>query len=214
MTGRPASAVLPGAQVSPHALFVCGALLFPPFLMQQDIVVRAGLIFVFAIVNVIAGRRVRVLQFAVVSAGIVLFNLVIPTGKVLAAPLGLPITDGALKSGLMKATAMTGLIVLSQFSIRPSLRLPGRVGGLIGRSLYYFEAIMGERRRIDRRDIIGSIDALLLSIRDTSRPVAETPGAPHGLTNVRGGVAMLLIVASNWIIFVLTLLYPRPFWGG
>jgi heptaprenyl diphosphate synthase len=181
--------------------------------MQQDIVVRAGLIFVFAIVNMIAGRRVRVLQFVVVSAGIVLFNLVIPTGKVLAAPLGLPITEGALKSGLMKATAMTGLIVLSQFSIRPNLRLPGRIGGLIGRSLYYFEAIMSERRRIDRKDIIGSVDALLLSVRD-ARPADEANGAPHGLTNIRGGVAMLLIVASNWIIFALTLLYPRPFWGG
>jgi hypothetical protein len=207
-------------EVSSQALFICGALLFPPFLLQQDLVVRAGLIALFLVLNVIAGRRVRILQSILVAAGIVAFNLVIPTGRILAAPLGLPITEGALRSGLMKATAMTGLIFLSRFSIRASLQLPGRIGGLIGRSLFYFEAIMSRRSRIERKDIIGSVDALLLSVTEgasagdsgfpggSSAAKAQPPRAPGGLA------ALIAIVLFNWAVYAATLLHTRPFWGA
>jgi hypothetical protein len=209
-----------GPAVTSNVLFVCGALLFPPFLLQQDLVVRAGLIALFLVLNVIAGRRPRILQFLLVTAGIVAFNLVIPTGRVLLSPLGLPITEGALKSGLMKATAMTGLIFLSQFSIRPDLRLPGRIGGLIGRSLFYFEAVMAQRRRIDRKDIIGSIDALLLSVSEGA--ASGEPGLPGGASVEKsapsrgpGGLAALIaIVLFNWAVYAVTLVHPRPFWGS
>jgi len=206
---------------SPQALFLCGALLFPPFLLQQDLVVRAGLIAAFVALNALAGRRIRVLQSILVAAGIAAFNLVIPTGRVLLAPLGLAITEGALKSGLMKATAMTGLVFLSRFSIRPNLRLPGRIGGLIGRSLFYFEAIMGQRRRIDRKDIIGSIDALLLSVTETGaaegagKPLADRAPTGEGTGGRGKAVAGLIaIVLLNWAVYAATLVHPRPFWGG
>lgn len=209
-----------GREVSSQALFVCGALLFPPFLLQHDLVVRAGLVALFLVLNAVAGRRIRVLQSILVAAGIVVFNLVIPTGRILAAPLGLPITEGALKSGLMKATAMTGLIFLSRFSIRPSLRLPGRIGGLIGRSLFYFEAIMSRRSRIDRKDIIGSVDALLLSVTESS--ASGDPGLPGesraGELQRRSGpgglAALIAIVLFNWAVYAATLVHPSPFWGG
>jgi hypothetical protein len=219
---QPAPHVRAGAGASAQALFICGAMLFPPFLLQQDLVIRAFVIVLFMLLNVLAGKRVRLLQFAAVSAGIVLFNLVIPTGRVLVMTLGLPVTEGALKSGLMKATAMTGLIVLSQFSIRPDLRLPGRIGGLVGRSLLYFEAIMNERRKIDRKDIIGSIDAILLSVSASSMPAASAESAVHDQRRPsenptgwsRGLPALLVLVAANWAVFVLTIFHPRPFWGG
>ena len=198
--------------LSPGVFFAAGVLLFPAFLMQQDIIVRALQIVLFIALNTVSGRRVRPVQFLVVSAGIVLFNLVIPTGRVLLSVLGLPLTEGALKTGLFKATAMTGLIALSQFTIRSDLRLPGRLGALIGRSLFYFENIMAERRRIDRRDIIGSIDRLLLEVQGTHAP--GTLAEPERSPSTWGGVcALALIVCVNWGALVLTLIHPHPFWG-
>ena len=147
---EPRAASFMTTNASPRVLFLAGALLFPAFLLQQDIAIRALQIALFMVLNAISGKRIRFLQYFIVAAGIVVFNLVIPTGRVLLSVIGLPITEGALKSGLLKATAMTGLIALSQFSIRSDLRLPGRIGGLIGQSLFYFEKIMGERRRIER----------------------------------------------------------------
>jgi hypothetical protein len=194
-------------------LFAAGALLFPSFLLQQDLAIRAMQIALFLALNALSGRRIRFVQYIVVAAGIIAFNLVIPTGRVLVAPLGLAITEGALKSGLLKATAMTGLIALSQFSIRSELRLPGRMGGLVGRSLYYFERIMGGRRRIDRKDIIGSVDALLLEVQgSTSDPDAGT--TPRARTTPLGSAILVLSVAASWGAYVFTLFHPRPFWGG
>ena len=196
------------ANTSPGVLFAAGALLLPAFLMQQDLVVRALQIVLFIALNAFSGRRVRPVQFLVVSVGIVLFNLVIPTGRILASVLGLPLTEGALKSGIFKATAMTGLIALSQFSIRSDLRLPGRLGGLIGRSLFYFEKIMGERRRIDRRDIIGSIDRLLLEVQGAAAP--GTLAEAERRTSTCGGVlALAAIVCVNWGALVFTLVHLR-----
>jgi len=198
--------------ISPRVLFIAGALLFPAFLMQQDIVLRSLEVLIFVVLNALAGRHIRVMNYLVVMAGIVVFNLVIPTGRELVSLFGWSITEGALKSGLHKGTAMAGLIALSQFSIRSGLHLPGRLGGLIGRSLYYFEKIMSQRRRIDRKDVIGSIDALLLEIHaagaeDRSRK------AERSRSTVPGVAFLGALVAVAWAAWVLTLVHPRPFWG-
>jgi heptaprenyl diphosphate synthase len=193
------------------ALFLAGAVLLPAFLFQQDLVIRSALFLLFMGLNVASGRRPRLLQYVLVGAGIVVFNLVIPTGRVLVSVSGLPITEVALKTGVSKATAMVGLIALSLFSIRSDLRLPGRFGGLLGRSLLYFERIMGERRAIDRRDLIGSIDAVLLSVHQA--PLTPNPSAARVRTSAVAGGLLVLIVIASWGALAWTLVHPRPFWG-
>ncbi len=197
---------------TPRALFITGAALFPAFLLQQDIVLRAGLFALFLCLNALSGRHIRIVQYLVVSAGIVAFNLVIPTGRVLATVIGLPLTEGALKAGLYKATAMVGLIALSQFSIRANLRLPGRVGGLIGSSLLYFERIMGEKRTIDRKDVVGSIDTILLSVH--TDPPAGDRAATLARTSPRGAAVLAVVMLGSWALFGWTILHPHPLWGG
>ena len=197
---------------TPRALFVTGAVLFPAFLLQQDIVLRAGLFALFLCLNTLSGRRIRIVQYLAVSAGIVVFNLVIPTGRVLATVIGLPLTEGALTSGMYKATAMVGLIALSQFSIRANLRLPGRVGGLIGTSLLYFERIMSEKRTVDRKDVVGSIDAILLSVH-TDPPTGDR-GSVLARTSREGALVLALVALGSWALLGWTFLHPHPLWGG
>ena len=201
------------AEATPGAILAAGTLLFPAFLLQQDLVLRALQIVMITSLNALTGRRVRLAQLLALAAGIVLFNLVIPSGRVLMAVLGLPLTEGALKTGLFKASAMIGLIALSQFSLRSDLRLPGWMGGLIGRSLYYFELIMSQKRRIDRRDIIGSIDAILIDVQALEGPDAGRTRAPIHST-FKGILALAAVVCVNWAPFVYSLVHPRPFWGS
>lgn len=197
--------------VSARALFVAGALLLPAFLLQQDPVVRVLQILLFLGLNAVGGRRIRILQILIVSAGIVGFNLLIPTGKVLLSVLGLPITEAALRAGIAKATAVVGMIAISQFSLRADLRIPGRVGGLIGRSLMYFERIMSRRARIDRKDIVGSIDRLLLEVQGEGADPAAGGAPPRG-TRRGGGLILGAVVAANWGVFAYTVFRPHPFW--
>jgi hypothetical protein len=197
--------------VTPRILFACGALVFPSFLLQQDIAIRAFQVVLFVCLCALSGRRVRPLQYLVVAAGIVAFNLVIPTGRVLLSVAGLPLTEGALKSGLLKATAMTGLIALSQFSIRSDLRIPGRIGGILGRTIFYFEKIMSQRRKVDRTDIIGSLDALLLEVHRAPDP-DEGERAGTARSTPWGVLFLSIIVLVNWGALAATVLHLWLFW--
>jgi hypothetical protein len=196
-----------------RALLATGLVLFPAFILQHDLVLRAAQILFFTGLNALTGRRARLVQFLVMTTGIVFFNLVIPTGKVLVAVFGFPLTEGALKSGLFKATAMIGLIALSQFAVRSELRLPGVIGGLVGRSFFYFEKIMGAQRRIDRKDIIGSIDRILVEVQGAG--AAGTRHASHPRRSTFAGILVLAaIVIVNWGALAFTIVHPLPFWGG
>lgn len=195
-----------------RALFAAGALLLPAFLFQQDPLVRSLQILLFLGLSAAAGRRIRIIQILVVGVGIVAFNLVIPTGRVLLTVLGLPLTEVALRSGLLKATAVIGMIAISQFALRPDLEIPGRLGGLIARSLFYFQLIMSRRSRIDRKNLIGSIDDLLLDLQG-SAGTGNMAGARIGRTTPAGALALLALLAANWAVFLWTVFHPYPLWG-
>jgi heptaprenyl diphosphate synthase len=197
--------------VSARALFAAGALVLPAFLFQQDLAIRGMEILLFLVLNAAGGRRIRIVQILVVSAGIVLFNLLVPTGRVLLSVAGLPVTEVALRGGVAKAGALVGMIAISQFCLREDLRIPGRVGGLVGRSLFYFQRIMGMRARVDRKDIVGSIDALL----EKAQSGDGDPSSGKGLatrTTPGGALALAAVVAATWGPLVYTLVRPRPFW--
>jgi hypothetical protein len=209
--GRGAPRTFLASRASSRALFATGAALLPAFLLQQDLVLRALLVVVFLGLNAVSGRKVRLLQSLLVGAGIVALNLVIREGKVLAVVAGLPLTELSLKAGVLKASAMVGLIALSRFSVRSDLRVPGTVGSLLGTSLVYFERIMGARHPMDRRDVIGSIDAILLSAHD--EPSAAPVSCPRTRTSIAGGAVLTLVLLASWGALGWTLIHPSPFWG-
>ena len=182
------------------------------FLFQQDPLVRSLQILLFLGLSAAAGRRIRIFQILVVGVGIVAFNLVIPTGRVLLTVLGLPLTEVALRSGLLKATAVIGMIAISQFALRPDLEIPGRLGGLIARSLFYFQLIMSRRSKIDRKNLIGSIDDLLLDLQGSAGTGNEA-GARIGRTTPVGALALFALLAANWAVFLCTVFHPYPLWG-
>jgi hypothetical protein len=192
--------------------FAAGALLMAGFLAQRDLLLRGAEFALFLLLARLSGRRLRIVSYLLVAAGIVAFNLIIPVGRELFSVLGFPVTESALKSGVAKALTLVGMIAASQFSIRPDLRLPGRFGGLLGRSLLYFQRIMAERRRIDRRDVIGSIDAVLLDVYGEGAVVRQdVPSVPAHLSGV---LVLAGIVCLTWVPLAATLIAGRaPFWG-
>jgi hypothetical protein len=192
--------------------FAAGALLMVGFLAQRDLVLRGAEFAAFLLLARLSGRRLRLVSYLLVAIGIVAFNLIIPVGRELFSILKFPVTETALKSGVGKALALVGMIAASQFSIREDLRLPGRFGGLLGRSLLYFQRIMAERRRIDRRDIIGSIDDVLLDVHGSGAVMRnDAPPVPVRLSGV---LVLAGIVCITCVPLAATLIAGRvPFWG-
>jgi hypothetical protein len=218
MNGRKtAFGKLMDAHATPRLLFVCGVLLFPAFLFQADLGIRVAQVAAFFALSALTGRRVRIVQIALVALGIVAFNLVIPTGRVILSVFGLHITDEALRGGVAKATAVIGMIALSQLSIRSDLRLPGRLGGLIGRTFLYFERIMGERRRLGRDRILEKIDELLLQVHGMGGPSSDPEASPAvreaPRTTLAGYLTLGTLVGVNWGLLLLTRLHPGLIWA-
>jgi uncharacterized membrane protein len=109
----------------------------------------------------LGGGKIKLPPVLSASFGIVAFHLFIPFGKVLAEPFGLPITQGALETGIKKALAVEGLIFISRWALSGGIPLPGRAGKLISRMIAFLGYLVRSRPLIDRSNLIASLDRVM-----------------------------------------------------
>lgn len=172
----------------------------PPYLFQDTLWVRAAQVLAFALLATIAGKKIRWIYFILMAASITIFNLFTPVGKVLFKVGPVPITLGALSSGVMKGLTIVGLVFLSLFSIRKDLVLPGRLGAMISRVFYYYERIFESRRRVDVKEIISSIDSILEALfLPGAEPTPDVPREGQVSTTAAGYVFAFTLVAAMWL---------------
>lgn len=185
-------------------LFLTGALTLPAYLLQGDLEIRLFQVLLFAGLAAVAGKRIKWLYFVIMVSSITFFHLLVPMGRVLIRVGPLPITEVALRNGLLKGLTIVGLVFISLFSVRSDLKLPGRLGGLVARLFFYFERIMEGRHKIEARRLIGSIDEVLASIYAPGmqvEPVELTEGAAR---ESRGWalMAMMGFVIFHWSLLL------------
>ena len=100
---------------------------------------------------------------------IVLFNLLVPHGRVLYSFGPLVITSGALRGGIHRAVTLEGLFMLSRFCVRHDLALPGTLGKFAGESFRIFSSLENSLGEITKKNIFnlqnwaGRIDELLIT---------------------------------------------------
>lgn len=153
-----------GLYISPSVRFWSGLSIIPGYFLVDQILLKLSLVVIFALLASLAGKKIRYLYFIMMTGSIVFFHLLTPVGRILLNLGPFIITEGALETGLLKGITLIGLVFLSLFSVTPSLKLPGKLGGLLGRMFYYFEEIIDSRKRIVPRNIIGSLDLILMEI--------------------------------------------------
>jgi heptaprenyl diphosphate synthase len=196
--------------VSAALLLRAGIAVLPAFLFQEALIVRMVQVAVFAWLAVVAGKRLQWIYFGTILVTVTFFHLLVPNGQILAQPLGLPITAGALRTGLYKGLGIVGMVFISLVSVRADLRLPGRVGAIVGRTFWCFEQIMERRSMVRARDPIGSVDTLFLSLHDDliafDDSVAETRErkGTAARSSVPGTIVVLAFVAIQWLLLALS----------
>ena len=185
-------------------LFLTGALTLPAYLLQGDLEIRLFQVLLFAALAGVAGKRIKWLYFVIMVTSITFFHLLVPMGRVLFQIGPLPITEVALRNGLLKGLTIVGLVFISLFSVRSDLKLPGRLGGLVARLFFYFERIMEGRHRIEARRLIGSIDEVLTSIYAPGMPVEPVELTEGAARESRGWalVAMVVFVIFHWSLLL------------
>jgi hypothetical protein len=184
-------------KISPLHLFITGMLCIPGYLFQDTLWVRIGQVVLFGILATLNGKRIKWFYFVGMVVSIAFFNLLTPIGRVIYRIGPFVITVGALEQGILKGFTIVGLVFISLFSIRPDLRLPGRLGSLIGWVFLYYERILEGRRRIQARNLIGSIDQVLDGLFVPGEEAAERV-ADTVQSTPAGYLFAVLLLALTW----------------
>ncbi|MFZ2913626.1 MAG: Gx transporter family protein [Rectinemataceae bacterium] len=169
-----------GALFSPGSLALAGLVVMIAFLRQDSLIVKAALLVVFALAAWASGKRFSLVTTLSVSLGIVLANLIVPSGRVLATVSGFRLTQGALFEGIEKALTFEGLMMLSKASIMSGLRLPGRIGRIVAAAFTYYDRIIEYKGKIRPATLAMDADDLMLRVWESAarETAPSAPSAP------------------------------------
>jgi heptaprenyl diphosphate synthase len=188
--------------LSDKHIFLQGLLVLPAFLLQENLVIKTVQAGVFLLLCFLSGRRIKLLPVLVISFSIIFLNILNPIGQVIFSLGRFRITRGAFRIGAFRSATIIGLIYLSRFSVRRSLKIPGSYGALAGKMLYYFEEILSAENKFKIKTPVNSINSIIREVYD------KGSGSAFYSTGVtrssRTGILFaVLFVFINWALFFL-----------
>ena len=184
---------------SSTALCITGMLILPAFVFNPDIISRVYQFLLFYIFLVLSGKKNNIVMILIVMLTIIIFNVLIPFGRVLFSIGAFKVTYGALSIGIKRAVTLEGLIMLSKVSIRDDLSLPGIIGELIGESFRLFNHISERKSRINKNNIVSSLDDLLLELSGESFLVQSKKVSR---TKASGYIILFSAVFLSWLPYI------------
>ncbi|MCL2479303.1 MAG: heptaprenyl diphosphate synthase, partial [Treponema sp.] len=157
----------------PGSLCIAGLLIMPAMLFIPSEIFRTVQFLGFWFLCWLAGKKNNPLLTLSVAAVIIIFNLIIPYGRVLLTIGFFSITEGALMTGIQRAATLEGLIMLSRLTIRADLRIPGSFGEMTGESFRLFTILTESKPHITLKNMMNDIDALMLDLEKKEVPVSN-----------------------------------------
>ena len=210
-----------GLRIAPAPRFAAGMLMLPPYLLIEGLPYKAGLAAFFALLAVLAGKRLRWGYFLLLITSVTFFHLLAPWGRVLLEVGSFTVTTGALENGLTRGITLVGMVFLSVAAVRPELELPGRLGGLVGRTFYHFDSILEGKKRLTGKNFFTSLDELLMERfnpeafpADLTAAAVEIPDTvekadtfkAESAGSRRGRLPAIGVVLIPWFLWAWTLL--------
>ena len=129
-------------------------------------------IIVFAsslILCVVEKIKINVFHLMFTSLCIIIVNLFPPYGYVLFEYsffdfISIVITKEALLQGIVKAVLFEGLLCISKWMLKGDLNIRGKIGNTIKKAFYVFQRLMMCKNEIKMKNLVGSLDSVLLSL--------------------------------------------------
>jgi heptaprenyl diphosphate synthase len=190
-------------------LLFAGLIMMAAFLFNPSTLTRGMQFLLFALCARITGKKINPLTILPVMAVVVLCNLLVPYGRVLAEFGPFRLTQGSLLGGLHKAFTLEGLVLLSKTAIGSELRFPGRFGVFVSEAFRLFERLTEQKGRITRKRFIEGIDTLMLELSaeegsaPKNPPASGSPWTPEPKRTVPG---VLFLAGAVAITLNLTLI--------
>jgi len=130
-------------------------------LFSKSLYLTAGIAVLSVVLVTSSSLRIRILPPLLTVSGIILFNLLVPFGRVLIEIPHFPVTEGALLTGIEKALVFEGLLFLSRWTLSVSDISTVFHSGIMADLFSFLAVLTNGRKKINRKNIIGSIDALM-----------------------------------------------------
>jgi len=181
---------------SAKALFVAGLLIMPALLFIPSTGYRCYQFVFFCILVLLSGQRINFLITFPIIMFIIVFNLIIPYGRVLFSFGAFKITSGALQAGVHRAFTLQSFVMLSKLTIRKDLKIPGAFGELLCESLHIFSAIINKKYVIPKKNFLVKIDNLMLELSEITLPA---PDEKIIKTTPKGFLILTLVVILSWL---------------
>jgi len=182
------------------ALFIAGFLVIPSLVFNSSTEYRCAQFLFFLLLACLFGRKVNIIITFLVTFFIIVFNLIIPYGRVLLYIGGFTITKGALEAGIHRAVTLQALFMLSKVTIRQDLALPGRFGELLGESLRMFSRLISRGKTKLKKNPIETIDNLLFDLAQSKPAAAVNQGIR---TKPAGYFVLIIIVLISWLPWII-----------
>lgn len=190
---------------TPWQLALAGAIGALVFLFERSLAAKTALFVFFVLAAFFAGKRFSLLTTLLVSAGIIITNLLIPSGRVLARLGPLTITQFALTEGLLKALTFEGLMFLSKASIMQGLTIPGKLGSIVSSAFLYYDRIIEYKGKVRPATMSSDIDAMMFAVwqrelgAENKQVHAMAASAPPDTMSIAGTV--ILILCTVFVLF-------------
>jgi len=181
---------------SAKALFFAGLLIMPALLFIPSTGYRCFQFVFFCILVLLSGQKINFFITFPVIMFIIVFNLIIPYGRVLFSFGVIKITSGALQAGVHRAFTLQSFVMLSKLAIRRDLKIPGAFGELLCESLHIFSAIMNKKYNIPKKNFLVEIDNLMLELSGITLPA---PDEKKIKTKPVGFVILTLVIILAWL---------------
>lgn len=141
-----------------------GLLMLPALVFQNHLPSLIIQALFLMLLQLLLGRRIKILPNLVMLLSITTLNLFQPFGRILVTLFSLPVTQGALELGFRRSFTLIGLIYLSRFMVISRPRFPGRLGRLLSLQFTYYEGFLTRRVSLRPSVIVESLDELLCEL--------------------------------------------------
>lgn len=148
--------------------------------------------------QLISGRKLRLLPPLMLLLSLLLLSLFEPNGKVLLSLGAVAFTEGSLTLALQKALRLMSLLAASQCLVASNPKLKGKAGAILVLTLAYF-GILSTSFRSTSGSLIERVDQTLLRAIGVQQAVS-VPAKPKRTINTAlflAGASVVLIVALS-----------------
>ena len=196
-------------KIQPKTYFYTGLAIMPPFLFTENIYLRAVFLLFILFLNLLTGRKFRIMPNIIITAGVVLANIYPPGGKIYFSIGNLLVTEEALITGLKKALFLTGSVYISRFAVRKELIFPGKTGNMIYKTFYYFEKFT-EMKLNFKKHVIEQIDMRLMEIENSSHAAGTSGSLKHSFyrgSDWPNNLLFFSVAILFWAFFAVSEIY-------